>query len=511
MHYFDDILNVYAYLQSQMQEQAGTIGSLAQQTFQLHKDIDRTAADIHSLEQDTDRFLNNAIALAGKMGIDISDILAVEESAPEISGVPAIIAKNRRIEFPKDYDFEHGFEKLVQEAHAAGFTDVHPEQLLTDEEIANALAFSEQLDEEFAKTTRLQNKDIPVLIVATVTRVIVYYLKLFLISTNHDTSTDNAPNNQPPGIKPDASMGVDMSEVLKKNNPRFSISDAAQILNGTSLNLSDIGLSSPLSICEESQILRRHSSFDVEETDFLSRDQILGYDKYLGWLFGVANILTDTVTSKSFKSYTVSRLPDETAKPLVDREVSTLFQVVYPTIQSLKNNKEAVIASVVREAKELGIADTKNDSVLELYNRALALEHKSSDLISQSRQMVLDIWEQADQYLDNIVFNSLVNTIIAAAHSLMYRSNDGDLSQYALRTNKIILYSSSIATIINSMPALLIEDPTQIDFGGIISSLLSLFHMTSFWIDVKANFLVNAYRKELSPYIDQLNKEFDFV
>lgn len=503
MPYFDDILNVYAYLHSEMQERAGEMDSLTRQTHQLHKDIDRTHEAAVRLEQETDALLRDAMALAEKMGIDISDILG-EEVPPEPAGRASVNTETRKIKFPRDGHFEEAFAALVREAHEAGFTDVHPEQLLTEEEIANAMAFSRQMDEEFERITGLQIKDIFVLLIAVAIRLTFYYLKHFLSSSENEASLPKTPVSVP-----DASRGVDMGQVLKKNGSSSAAYEAAKILSDFSPVFPNSISGLPLSIRGETRILREHTSFDVDETAHLSKDQILGYDKYLGWVFGVLNLLTDTVTTKALKSYSVKRSLDENAKPFLDREVSTLLQIVQPVVQSVLDNKEAVIASVVREAAELGIPDSGNDSVLELYKRALALERKSSDLADQSRQVLHPLWEQADSLLDDVAFDSLVNTIVAALHSLMYHSSDGDLSHYTLRTNKIILYSGILATAASSLPALLEEDLSGINFGGLINSLLSLFHSTSFWINLKADFLVNAYTSKLAPYMEQLNEGFE--
>ncbi|MBE6970214.1 MAG: hypothetical protein E7442_08900 [Ruminococcaceae bacterium] len=503
MQYFDDILNVYAYLHSQMQKHTGEMASLTRQARQLHEDIDRTTEAVGSLEQETDALLDNAMALAKKMGIDLSDILD-EEVAPESPGQATIHAETGKIKFPRDCHFEEGFAALVKEAHEAGFTDVHPEQLLTEEEISRAMAFSQQLDEEFERITGLQVKDLVALFVAVAIRLTLCSLKRFLFSVGEDSSLPDAPASEL-----DASSGVDMGQVLKKNASSLASYTAAKIISDFSPVFSDSLFGGSLSIREETRILREHTPFDVDETAHLSKDQILGYDKYLGWIFGVCNLLTDTVTTKSLKSYTVKRSPDENAKPFLDREVSTLMYIVYPVVHSVLDNKEAVIASVVREATELGIPGPGNASALELYERALAMERKSSVLADQSRQVLRPLWKQVDSLLDDLAMDSLVNTIIAAIHSLMYRSDDGDLSYYTMRTNKIILYSGLLATVASSIPALLEMDVAKINFGGLINSLLSLFHSTSFWINLKADFLVNTYKSKLAPYMEQLDEAFE--
>jgi len=179
-------------------------------------------------------------------------------------------------------------------------------------------------------------------------------------------------------------------------------------------------------------------------------------------------------------------------------------------IRAADANKESVIAAVVQEAVALGVAETDGRSVLQLYDQAADLEQRSRELATQTGNAVSNFWQE-EHIVEDIAVTSLVNTIVAAVHSLGYRSEDGDLNMYAIRTNNIILYSSVIAAIAGNLPALVAKNVTMMDPASIITALLSLFHSTAFWIEVKTDFLVNAYKKELQPILDQLNEKFEFV
>lgn len=503
MEYFDDILNVYAYLRQQAQQEARKLGDIGRDLRQLQQDISHTSGQLDGLETEADNFLQKAMAMAEKLGVDISDLAGapVAEKHPE-EDKPAILPSGK-IRFPKDYDFHEGFAKLVEQAHAAGFTDVHPEELLTPEEMENARAFGSQLDEQFAEATRLRGKDLAVLMAAVAVRLALRFIK----TEKSDPLKASAEKADPTAAQPvtDAASGVDIQSILRENGGYDSPVAAPVASSGSGLEGFSGFFGGAPQIRSRSRILREQPSFDIQESELLPRDQIVGFDKYLGWLFGVTNILTDTVTSKQMKSYTVARFPEAEAKPLVDQEVSTLASVLYPAIRAADANKESVIAAVVQEAVALGV-DTDGRSTLQLYEQAADLEQRSSELASQTGSVLSSFWEGKD-----IVQDSLVNTIVAAVHSLCYGSEDGDLNLYAIRTNNIILYSSVIAALAGNLPALVSKDVSKMDPASIITALLSLFYSTSFWIEVKTDFLVNAYKAELQPILDQLNEKFEFV
>ena len=44
------------------------------------------------------------------------------------------------------------------------------------------------------------------------------------------------------------------------------------------------------------------------------------------------------------------------------------------------------------------------------------------------------------------------------------------------------------------------------DWGGLAASLIETVHMTRFWVDVKAEFLVSAYLPELQKRLNELDQ-----
>lgn len=113
------------------------------------------------------------LQIAENMELDVTDMVEMAGGQPseKIIGCAGLL-----VQIPNDYDFSLAFQKLCTEAHEAGFTDVHPEELLTEEEMEAAEEFSRALDIRFKMETGLTAKDWNVLTAAIVIRVVCYYV-----------------------------------------------------------------------------------------------------------------------------------------------------------------------------------------------------------------------------------------------------------------------------------------------------------------------------------------------
>ena len=511
MHYFDDILNVYAYLFSKTGENVETGKQIAQALQKLQMDNREDKEKLDELQQQSDELLEDSIAIAKKLGIDISDIL--EERQRSLDDEPlkqkSPAPKSHKTVYPKGYDYEKDFQELVKEAHAAGFTDVHPEQMLTQEELARATAFAEQLDMEFERATGLQKKDMIVLMVAVVCRVICHALMQTVDAALEEVVESG---NLPDDTAIDAASGVDIDDMLKESAKRSLAAEAGsgrELSAETKLPQGNLlpkvlrRISGPVRFRDRDHILRECPSFDLEDSTAIPRESIVGYDKHLGWFFGVVNILTDTVTTKSMKSYSVARRTYGDARPFVDREVSTLFSVVYPALQNAAQSKNEIVAAVLQEAVALGVAKSDRREIVTVFDRATTLQQYTERFTNGANRIGKDMMPKWSSHVKELAASAFISTVVAAIHALLYDGSDGDVELYAVRTNKILVYSNAIAAMVNSIPALITEDVTKLDLAGVLSTLLSAFHSVSFWIETKANFLVSAYRKELDPLLEQ--------
>ena len=173
MTYFDDILNVNAYLREKMRKNAEASQVLMER-------IEVSQQRQASLKTQADALLAQAEALAAQLGINVSQ----EVDTPAlIAAEDAADCVDLLVKLPDNYDFSMAFEKLRQEAHAAGFTNVHPEELLSPDEMAQAEMFHQEVESRFEQATELHGKDIAVLAAAVAARIICK--AIFFFETNN--------------------------------------------------------------------------------------------------------------------------------------------------------------------------------------------------------------------------------------------------------------------------------------------------------------------------------------
>ena len=111
-------------------------------------------------------------------------------------------------------DFQAEFFRLVQEAHEAGFTHVHPEEVLTPQEMAHAEKIQAAMDARFEQETRLTKKDMGLLALAVVLRCLCYHLFITLPRKKKQEAVPPAEATPywtaPPSSPVNAASGEDM-------------------------------------------------------------------------------------------------------------------------------------------------------------------------------------------------------------------------------------------------------------------------------------------------------------
>lgn len=520
---FDDVLNVYAYLFSKSKKIAENSKNLAERMETHDQSMENMDDKLDAMMADLEKTLEQAYRMAGELGVDISGIAS--EPVHTEQKPPEPICTDIRIDLPEDFNFQKDFQRLVEEAHAAGFTQVHPEELLTQEEMARANAFADRLDEEFAAQTKLRGKDIQVLTIAVAMRVVCYFFVQKLQSLNQSESEDiqqipeagqengydtvSVPETTNTQADPatgsiDASQGVDIDGMLNNmSNYQGAVEAGQRVASKVSQKFG-----SGVRVLDHSTILDQNAPFDVQETDLFEKKDIIAYNKYLGWIVGVVNILTDTITTYKMKSYTITRSEFEIAKPCVNQEINTLFGLLGTVLRNIATCKDSMIAATLQEALTLGFGKADPAQIRMLFGRAVELERRTMAVAEEGKGILWNLNAKWAECIGGLAMTALINTIISAIHAILYDESDGSLDMYSIRTNRIILYAGAVATTVNSMPAIVDQNLAQIDFAGILTTCISLFQSASFWIDVKTEFLVSAYKEELDREMEKLDRYF---
>lgn len=551
MTYFDDILNINGLLRQKMRRNAEASRNLQDR-------IDHEKAEYAKLHASVDDLLAQAEALAARLNVDVpplpeEPIKAAKEEAEDCAQL--------LIRLPDNFDFARAFEELRKEAHDAGFTNVHPEDLLSREEMAQAEAFYEAVEERFERETRLRGKDIAILTAAVAARIICKMVFSLPVSKEEAPPAepekywtgleDVIPSSEEPPAPASASPALDAFSGVNLGLGGNAVNGASPILAdqggiGTqgspdmpaaSGGLLDSARSltdtiskteqvisrltgrrqKTVGIKHKAQILRDRIPFDLPDNDYFARSDALGYNKWFGWVFGVLNIMTDTVTTKKMRSFTVNQPFGGAEYPTIVQKISTPLHLMLP-VMTRQGIRDSLLAAVVREAGVLEFTKAPQQEVAAILSRTFQQEEKNLSVLQEVTGAAQYLPPDTDwgaviaTAAKDTAVAAFLNQLITAIHALMYNpEEDGPVEHYAIRTDKILTVSSAIAAVFNSLPAIIEKNPAKIDFGGVITACLNMFNSTRFWIDVKTNYLVSAYQPALEEQMAIVNKYFEFV
>lgn len=563
MNYFDEILNVSALLQSKAKQNR-------QRSQELIQDFTQLRDDLRDMNEQADDLLNTVRALAAQQGIDTGAIAAHYESLPDqaaYSDVDEFI-----ISLPADMDFKAEFTRLVQEAHDAGFTHVHPEDVLTPQEMAHAEKIQAAIDSRFAQETSLTKKDMKLLALAVILRCLCYYL---FTTLPRQKKQEAAPQIEaplywtaPPEVETtstvkkaslfpgdgslgssslgnsssdsswfpnplSASAGVNMEGILKEAGTAAPSSPISGLLHSGLLQAVTAGNSKSARIRDELQILHEQIPFDLPDNDHFKHKDIAGFHPQVGWLIGVINLLTNTVTTYKLDTFSVvpammtglplgtdvdlsAGLPTPSGPELssvlpleVGQELSTALHVLLPVAQNCAGHKNSLMAAIVREADVLGINRAPMEDVSSIMENTMYLERQNQTMLD-NMSFATDLFSiDLLRLVGNTGITAFLDLLISAIHAIHYDpETDGDKNFYAIRTNRILTISQLMSTLTNSAKALLTENLMDIDIGGLLMTFLKVINSTGFWIDIKTEYLVSEYKAMIDEESKKLDKYF---
>lgn len=226
----------------------------------------------------------------------------------------------------------------------------------------------------------------------------------------------------------------------------------------------------------------------------------LGHDPLLGWIFGTANILSETVTKNNIllESYNTVLVGNE----YKISDLSNIAFVFQCSFERVQNDYKDLMLSVAKHAIHLSSdAFTKYGLPIPIINNFCP--NLSSTLIKNG----IDIYSVGR----GIALSSLINMIVASIHSLFFDPNlysSRDL--YEVKTRKILSYSNAIASSSNiiyvAISAFLGDESAlkKLDVGGIIVTIYRLITDYNFIKKVKQEFLEKEF------YNIVMGNEFNF-
>jgi hypothetical protein len=232
---------------------------------------------------------------------------------------------------------------------------------------------------------------------------------------------------------------------------------------------------------------------------FEHRAKTPGHDAILGYIFGTANIATSTLTTWEMQSFHVKYADSGIMrKPMITNNAGPISLLIEKTLDRLINEdtegKAIVAISLFREAMHI-----KSDVNSKVSLPAPIITTISPDFAKQLAKYGFDV-ANIKTVSKQIAYATLINTIIAMLHRLMYDYNGaGNLSLYEVRTRKILSYSNLIATASNILIVSISSltggkiGKKYLDIGGLLVTIYRLISDAKFISQIKQEFLENEF------------------
>lgn len=311
--------------------------------------------------------------------------------------------------------------------------------------VENTRQILDDLDERFRKQTGLTGTDVVFLFLATGLQIARQYLlsneKGRISASQGDKLVDSAFSLAPPMWQ----------DVLTQSVPYDAIKTGSHVR-------------------------------DTEIGGTTHRYRTLGHDPILGWIFGTANIMTNSLTKTNFETYQVKNMQMIRHYPMgvagmLDRAVS--YSVHDPKLLAV---------SVARQAIHFG-SDYFTKQGLPVPLIATVNNDLAKNMISKWHIDMLSITRGA-------ALSSLINMLIAAIHGLFCtETTEMEQKLYQVRTKKILAYSNAIATSSNVAVVAITKNVKKLDVGGAMVTIYQLITSKKFIQEVKEEFIYGSYEK----------------
>lgn len=221
------------------------------------------------------------------------------------------------------------------------------------------------------------------------------------------------------------------------------------------------------------------------------RYSTLGHDPLLGWIFGTANILSETVTKNNIilESYSTVLVGNE-YKINGTTNIASIFA---NSVDRVQDDYKDLILAIAKHALHLS-----SDAFTTMGLPIPVINTLSPNLSSKLLKNGIDIYSVSR----SMAMSSLINMIVAAVHGLFYdESKYHNRDIYEVKTRKIISYSNAIASASNiiyvAVSAYLGNERAlnKLDVGGLIATIYRLLSDSKFIREVKEEFVFGSFNK----------------
>ena len=226
------------------------------------------------------------------------------------------------------------------------------------------------------------------------------------------------------------------------------------------------------------------------------RYKTLGHDPIAGFIFGTANIATNTLSVNNplllFPSYHVKNMEID--------ELADLYHILKWTYKLEKEKPEIVSGALITQAVHIGTdVFTKAGLPIPLINiispetsKFLMGKNCNIDTFSVTRSALLAI---------------LINKIVEMFHKLFYDQTTDLPNLYEAKTRKVVMYSNVISSLINTGYVAGSGDMNHLDVGGIAAAIWKVLTNEKIIRKIKTEFIKRELENDFEREEDEIRQE----
>ncbi len=374
----------------------------------------------------------------------------------------------------------------------------------------NAREILNDLDDIFEKRTSLSRVDVSILMLATALQL----LRIYLLPKFQHKFLDDDRLNHNDGIIKDMER-EEIDDYKKKHQDKWASKKSKK------------GYRSWQEIAFTIKVpydATRHSGQGFHDRNMHGgqhRVKTLGHDPVLGWLFGVANIISDTITITPeygleekglplpyIESYTV-----DMGGNFCWKEPIATWTVFTNSWESIKEDQHRLYAALFAQGMHLA-SDKYTKMGLPVPFLSLLDSDKAYEIYKEGYDYLDFLYDT--QILRRTLTSAsqaiMINMIIGATHKFFYNpEKDFDPRLYNVRTRKIILYSNLIATtsdVVQTAFRAYAGDADALmnfDLGGFLVTIYRLITDTRTIMKIKEEFIFGEWDKIIESKDNILN------
>lgn len=491
--------------QEELKELEQQSGSLKSEVEEAQESTTSQEKELEDLIKRVEELRKKLLSIARQTGIDYDKILTPivkkEESHTENEAPYLVDEKIPLGAIP-------AWNDVLEKANDTIDGDVILEDLLSAEEFQYCKEEIERIENEFSKKTRLNKVDIAFLMIATALQTARWIIIQKLMGELGDDNSKNMSTDEGDKDKKKDARQWDKEHNGHENVKSDKYPTWKDIVFGQYLR-------------EDGRKTFGKCPYDAQEggpVGFddggrgMHRQNTLGHDPILGWIFGTANIMTCTITCSRRFGFGTYRVIYPNARFGNRILAATMFHEVY---ESLKEDKFRLPAALFAQYAHL-----KSDVFTERGLPIPLLDTLSPELAGKlynEQYEALRFAQDVARVGAQAGFAILINMIISLIHGFFYDSSkDVSRDLFEVRTRKILLFSNAISTSINlayvgfnAYTGNVGEALKKLDLGGFLVTLWRLFSDIRFITRVKEQFINKELDEVTANALADLDNMFE--